>query len=565
MDERRVLLSPAVLLAALLATVSTAAAQLQGPFDLPDDPFLCYKAKTVRGDLKVPSGLQVELTDQFESDRTYDVRKPNGVCSAADVDAAGVVDPATHLTSYRIDEAEGEPKHVSVANIRVLNQYTDIVVRTTREDRLLVPATVDALGGPVSAPDNQSHEVDHYKCYKIKPAPGSRKLPATQQASVEDIFESPAKNYDFRKPKLLCNPVDKNGEGIKKPDGHLLCYKAKTTSGQPKHTQLEGVSTADQLVIHQVNTRREDLLCVPSLKNPPAEFCGDGAVNQAPLEDCDGDSTPCAPGDICNELCQCVPQILGTRTFSLDPATSSFISNLTGPIPLASPTGTIELDGGQVDVFGNAPVSLLAPPYIITTDLNIGLPQTICHEILSCTGTVHCTGGTNVDVLETLDSLPVSQPSCIQDGANSCPNDPSSVCCSNACEGVGVGGGNPFSVATGVNPTDSGPGALLLICDMRTIEGLPLGTDCSAQDYSSQTIETHALTTGSATSQVINHCAGTGAPPDVVPTFGTTGVNLDCSDWSSEDGDGTIVWALATEESNAFLPGDGANAFIYDD
>ena len=36
----------------------------------------------------------------------------------------------------------------------------------------------------------------------------------------------------IRDPFLFCNPVDKNGEGIRNPDDHLACYRA-LPSGQP--------------------------------------------------------------------------------------------------------------------------------------------------------------------------------------------------------------------------------------------------------------------------------------------------------------------------------------------
>jgi hypothetical protein len=100
---------------------------------------------------------------------------------------------------------------------------------------------------------------------------------------------------------------------------------------------------------------------------------------------------------------------------------------------------------------------------------------------------------------------------------------------------------------------------------MRVLEGLPIGSDCSIQDYAAAPIETHGLTTGTATSEVTQHCAGTGAPPDVVPVFATTGANFDCGSWTIENGPGTLVWALPTEEPTTFVTGDGANAFVFAD
>ena len=112
-----------VTLGALFAFAPLASAQ-QGPFQLPDDHFLCYKGKTVKGDLALPTGLQVNLTDQFEAEKDYDVRKPRGICNPADKQGDGIVDPHTHLTQYQLRAADGEPKHVPQANVRVFNQFS---------------------------------------------------------------------------------------------------------------------------------------------------------------------------------------------------------------------------------------------------------------------------------------------------------------------------------------------------------------------------------------------------------------------------------------------------------
>ncbi len=551
-----------VTLAAVLASATAAGAQ-EGPFDLPDDHFLCYRGSTARGDLALPTGLQVTLSDAFDTDRRYDVATPRGICNPTDKNGEGIVDPITRLTPYRITPVEGVPPHVPVTDIRVFNQFGSIVVDTVKEDRILLPAAMDAAGGPVVAPDGAAHDVDPFTCYTVRLAKGSPRVPRGLQIALEDQFQSP-RRFDVKRPRLLCTPVDKNGDGIKKPDGRLLCYRARPAAGEPRHATRTGVSTADEFVIHKIDTRTEELLCVPSLTDPPAEFCGDGVVNQPPFEDCDGDVSACQAGEICTDQCTCVAG-LGARTFSFDPATSSFLTSFLGQTPVATPAGTLVLDGGALDGSNAAPVSLINPPAYITVDINLGLPQTVCYQVVSCVGVVHCAGGANVDVLESLDSLATDQLGCIRNGTNSCPDVPSNVCCSNACEGALVGSGNLATVTTGVGATDSGPGALVMTCAMRNLQLLPIGSDCSTQDYSAQPIENHGLTTGTATSRVTRHCAGNGAAPDTIPTFQATGENLDCGSWSSENGPGTLVWALPTEEPTTFIRGDGANAFVFAD
>ena len=168
-------------------------------------------------------------------------------------------------------------------------------------------------------------------------------------------------------------------------------------------------------------------------------------------------------------------------------------------------------------------------PTYITIPITLG-GMTICSKIESCTGDLYCNGGTNVDNTQTLDSLKAGL-TCVQDGTHNCPDLPTSVCCSNACEGVSVGSGNPVVSATGVNSTDSGAGALLLTCTQRNVTPKQAsGVDCSTQDYSAAAPFAQIYTTGSSTAIVLNHCAGpassAGNKASVVPQFAKNGRKL---------------------------------------
>ena len=74
--------------------------------------------------------------------------------------------------------------------------------------------------------------------------------------SLADQFET--KLYDIVKPRRLCGPVDKNGEGIKiseEPEDHLLCYEAQHARFFVNDQFGPGAL--------ETGTRRE--LCVPSV------------------------------------------------------------------------------------------------------------------------------------------------------------------------------------------------------------------------------------------------------------------------------------------------------------
>jgi hypothetical protein len=70
----------------------------------------------------------------------------------------------------------------------------------------------------------------------------------------------------LKKPKHLCNPVDKNGEGIKNPPVHLVCYTAKPARGERKHVRRQGLYIANQFGQLRLDTLKEGEFCIPSTK-----------------------------------------------------------------------------------------------------------------------------------------------------------------------------------------------------------------------------------------------------------------------------------------------------------
>jgi hypothetical protein len=227
------------------------------------DDFLCYKVKA-----PAISPMSVSLADQFES-TTASVKKLKMLCTPGDKNGEGVFDTVTHLVSYSI---KPDVKHVRRTNILVENQIgldgtgaTGIRLDTTKADLLLVPSNKNLAADP-PAPNLNLINVDHYKCYKVKVTAGTPKLVKGITVTLEDQFNNPAKTFTLKKPKHFCTPVDKNGEGIKNPDAHLLCYTAKGVSGQPKHVRQTGVHINNQIGVSLFGTTKESELCIPSIK-----------------------------------------------------------------------------------------------------------------------------------------------------------------------------------------------------------------------------------------------------------------------------------------------------------
>ncbi len=225
------------------------------------DHYLVYKGKTTPGTPKFAK-LDVSIDDPtFAETRSITVIKPGGLAVPADKNGEGILDPVSHLESYRIKRASGTSKHVKRTNVSVIDQFGSLLVSTIKEDRLLVPTEKD-LSNPIPNPLNPA-SIDHFLCYKLKRIPGFQKV---EGVSVADQFED--RLYDLLRPRLLCNAVDKNAEGLIGADSHLLCYKAKRAKGEVKHTKRTGIHLHTQFGPEQLDSRVEELLCVPAAVSP---------------------------------------------------------------------------------------------------------------------------------------------------------------------------------------------------------------------------------------------------------------------------------------------------------
>ena len=52
---------------------------------------------------------------------------------------------------------------------------------------------------------------------------------SVRNVTVEDQF-GPLR-FDLKRPRWLCAPADKNGEGILNAETHLICYQIRRASG----------------------------------------------------------------------------------------------------------------------------------------------------------------------------------------------------------------------------------------------------------------------------------------------------------------------------------------------
>ena len=201
--------------------------------------------------------VEVDLDDQFITRLDVRVIKPRHFCNPVDKNGEGISDPTAHLQCYRIKE----PRLPSKPNVIVTNQFGTQRLTVSRAKELCVPSEKDMVPSPLN--------INHFKCYKVKRTKGAPKF-EEQLVTLDDQFET-GKITRVIKPKLLCTPVDKNGEGIPNPAGHITCFKIKDAPGQPKFSRTD-ITVTNQFTDDELGAATAGecdaapLLCVPSTK-----------------------------------------------------------------------------------------------------------------------------------------------------------------------------------------------------------------------------------------------------------------------------------------------------------
>ncbi len=170
----------------------------------PAEHFTLYRATG-------PDGPPVAMADQFGTQVT-DLGPTSLFMVPAEKNFEPIFDPFTHLTCYDIlDPALPPPALVTVTNQFVIDQPID--VGFARE--LCVPTEKRIAPGPIDGDPYRSGE-----------ASGA---PVDIGVTLVDQFQGFPTNV--LEPFRLCNPVDKNGEGIVDPNTHLVCYTLQPEGG----------------------------------------------------------------------------------------------------------------------------------------------------------------------------------------------------------------------------------------------------------------------------------------------------------------------------------------------
>jgi hypothetical protein len=234
-----------------------------------NDHYLGYDVKETKHTDKFEK-MTVTLSDQFETDVVYKVEKPDRLYNPVDKEGEGISDDITHYVGYKIKIPKGDPKFEKVTNVLVENQFGQIIVDVKKPKLLLVPSLKDHDQVPVIT---DSFIINHYKCYDVKETKDTPRFVKRIVSLYDPNFEI-TQDFEVKKPKMLCNPVEKqvvNADGtvettpIQNPENHLMCYDIKKVKGELKF-EKRNVFTNNQFGPEQLDVKKEKQLCVPSTK-----------------------------------------------------------------------------------------------------------------------------------------------------------------------------------------------------------------------------------------------------------------------------------------------------------
>lgn len=309
----------------LSPTPSSTATVTPGPLD----HFLCYEIH--RPSINVAG---VTTLDQFFPDPggMVTVRQAKRLCAPVNKNGEDPTAPSHpgHETFYTIRQTAPKFQLIKDVPVLVANTFGSqpptmplLTVDLVRAERMLVP-TSKSLVGP-GFPPPLAVDLDHFKCYRVRGARFRR-----TSVAVETQF-GPL-SVAIKRPRDLCVPVDKNGEGIFNEVPGLMCFQVRTAPQTPKQVFTQNQFEQGAYDIFGVRD-----LCVPAFVNPGT--CGDGTIN-APGEDCEsgtGNDAAC-PGLCDTEACKCsAPQLTATPTPTPTPTETATPTAIATPEPCGTP------------------------------------------------------------------------------------------------------------------------------------------------------------------------------------------------------------------------------------
>ena len=109
------------------------------------DHYKCYKSRATRDEFTATTAT---ITDQFETARTYDLKRVSHLCAPVNKNGEGITQPGAFLMCYKAKVPTGGVPVAKVEDtIHVNNQFgADQEIDLVKEEQLCVPATYNVAG-----------------------------------------------------------------------------------------------------------------------------------------------------------------------------------------------------------------------------------------------------------------------------------------------------------------------------------------------------------------------------------------------------------------------------------
>jgi EGF domain-containing protein len=210
------------------------------------DHYKCYDAQTKKGTTFIKQN--VTLADEFRSISTK-AERPVSLCNPVNKNGEGIADSTAHLECYKLTD-----KPFTTRFVTTQDQFGALTLEVKNPATLCVPSEKDGVASSLN--------INHFECYTAHTKAGT---PAFQKRNVTLVDQYASVTAKVDVPAQLCNPVNKNGEGIPNPSNHLVCYNLKDV--KPAFTARDA-QTSNQFGSETLSVMKDGTLCVPSTIAP---------------------------------------------------------------------------------------------------------------------------------------------------------------------------------------------------------------------------------------------------------------------------------------------------------
>jgi hypothetical protein len=222
--------------------------------------------------------MEVPLWDQFQQ-RTVELSGVEQFCKQVDKNGEGILDPAAHLTCYKVKRPRSKitPEVISSNQFDEQDEEQQLTVKRGR-NQLCVPSEAIPIVDPTPTPTGPpaptatpmpGPPLEHFELYKVKRTPRTPKFERREVNLVDEFLDQyiideneTTVTVKLTRPVQLSVPTAEFYKDIVNPLTHLTCYKVRA----PRFRRLDVIVSNQFDPWYKLTVKRPNMLCVPSYK-----------------------------------------------------------------------------------------------------------------------------------------------------------------------------------------------------------------------------------------------------------------------------------------------------------